>query len=43
MPFAANLLENIQNRKLEVERIVPVHGRVVPFTDLQTAAGSAAR
>jgi glyoxylase-like metal-dependent hydrolase (beta-lactamase superfamily II) len=43
MPFAANLLENIQNRKLEVERIVPIHGRVLLFTDFQGSVGSAAR
>lgn len=37
-PFAGNLLENIQRRGLEVERIVPIHGRVVPFSELQGAA-----
>ena len=37
-PFAANLLENIQRRGLDVERIVPIHGRVVPFSELQAAA-----
>jgi hypothetical protein len=37
-PFAANLLENVQRRGLTVERIVPIHGRVVPFSDLQSAA-----
>lgn len=37
-PFAANLLENIQRRGLQVDRIVPIHGRVVPFGDLQAAA-----
>lgn len=37
-PFAANLLENIQRRGLDVERIVPIHGRVIPFGDLQAAA-----
>lgn len=41
-PFAANLLDNIQRRGLEVERIVPIHGRVVPFADLQAAAATTA-
>jgi hypothetical protein len=43
MPFAANLLENIESRNLEVDRIVPIHGRVVPFSDLRGAAMSPAR
>ena len=43
MPFAANLLENIQSRNLNVDRIVPIHGRVVPFADLQSAAAPPAR
>ncbi len=33
-PYAANLLENIEKRKLRVERIVPLHGKVVPFGEL---------
>jgi glyoxylase-like metal-dependent hydrolase (beta-lactamase superfamily II) len=33
-PFAANLLENIQKRKLRVDRIVPLHGQIAPFADL---------
>jgi glyoxylase-like metal-dependent hydrolase (beta-lactamase superfamily II) len=33
-PFAANLLENVTKRKLKVDRIVPIHGGVVPFGDL---------
>jgi glyoxylase-like metal-dependent hydrolase (beta-lactamase superfamily II) len=37
-PFAANLLENIASRKLNVERIVPLHGRIVPLSDLTEAA-----
>jgi glyoxylase-like metal-dependent hydrolase (beta-lactamase superfamily II) len=36
-PFAANLLENIQRRKLRVDRILPVHGTIVPFEDLVKA------
>jgi glyoxylase-like metal-dependent hydrolase (beta-lactamase superfamily II) len=33
-PYAANLLENIQKRKLRVDRIVPLHGTMVTFSDL---------
>ena len=39
-PYAANLLENITSRKLAVDRIVPLHGAVAPFTALQEAAKS---
>ena len=37
-PFAANLLENIEDRGLRVDRVVPIHGGVVPFEDFQQAA-----
>jgi glyoxylase-like metal-dependent hydrolase (beta-lactamase superfamily II) len=33
-PFAANLLENITRRKLRVDRVVPLHGTVVPYGEL---------
>ena len=33
-PYAANLLENIKRRNLRVDRIVPIHGTVVPFSEL---------
>jgi glyoxylase-like metal-dependent hydrolase (beta-lactamase superfamily II) len=33
-PYAANLLENIQKRKLRVDRIVPLHGPIVPMAEL---------
>lgn len=36
-PFAANLLENVQRRNLAIDRIVPLHGVVVPFDDLKKA------
>lgn len=38
-PYAANLLENITRRKLQVDRIVPLHGTVTPFAELVKAAG----
>lgn len=34
-PFAANLLENIKKRNLKVDRIVPIHGTVVPMGELE--------
>lgn len=36
-PYAANLLQNIRDRKLRVDRIVPLHGTVVPFAELVKA------
>jgi glyoxylase-like metal-dependent hydrolase (beta-lactamase superfamily II) len=33
-PYAANLLENIKKHKLRVDRIVPIHGTIVPFSEL---------
>ena len=36
-----NLVENIERLKLPVERIVPVHGRVVPLSDLYSITGRA--
>ena len=37
-PYAANLLENIQKRRLRVDRIVPLHGAIAPMTELEKAA-----
>jgi glyoxylase-like metal-dependent hydrolase (beta-lactamase superfamily II) len=34
-----NLIENIERLKLSVDRILPIHGRVVPVADLYTTAG----
>ncbi len=36
-PYAANLLEQIRARKLRVDRLVPLHGAVVPFAELVKA------
>lgn len=41
-PFAANLVENIDQLGLQVDRIVPIHGRVVPMSDLRAAANPTA-
>jgi glyoxylase-like metal-dependent hydrolase (beta-lactamase superfamily II) len=34
-----NLVENIERLRLDVDRILPLHGRVVPYSELRTAAG----
>jgi glyoxylase-like metal-dependent hydrolase (beta-lactamase superfamily II) len=34
-----NLIENIERQKLAVDRILPLHGRVVPLDDLYVTAG----
>jgi glyoxylase-like metal-dependent hydrolase (beta-lactamase superfamily II) len=34
-----NLIDNIERLKLSVERILPLHGRVVPLAELYTTAG----
>ena len=36
-PYAANLLEQIRARKLRVDRIVPLHGPVIPLSELVKA------
>lgn len=33
-----NLVSNVQRLGLDVDRILPLHGRVVPFSELRTAA-----
>ena len=38
-PYAANLLENIQRRKLRVDRVVPLHGAIGPFAELLENGG----
>ena len=37
-PFAGNLVENVRQRGLKVDRIVPIHGRIVPFSVLVAAS-----
>ena len=41
-PYAPNLLENIRKRNLRVDRIVPLHGKVVPFSELVKVVPTAA-
>ena len=38
-PYAANLMENISKRKLRIDRIVPIHGTIANFADLQKVVG----
>ena len=33
-PYAPNLLQNIRKRNLRIDRIAPLHGKVVPFGEL---------
>jgi glyoxylase-like metal-dependent hydrolase (beta-lactamase superfamily II) len=40
-PYAPNLLDNIRKRNLRVDRIVPLHGKVVPFSELVKVVPSA--
>ncbi len=37
-PYVANLLENIKKRKLRVDRVLPIHGKLVPYAELVKAA-----
>jgi len=39
-PYAANLIENLAARKLRVDRIVPLHGAIVPFSELTKTQAS---
>ena len=41
-PYAANLLEQVQRRKVRVDRIIPLHGTIQPFSALEAAAKPAA-
>jgi len=38
-PFNISLLENVTQQGLAVDQILPLHGRIVPFAELQKAAG----
>jgi hypothetical protein len=33
-----NLIDNLEGRKLDVATVLPLHGRVVPVTDLYVTA-----
>lgn len=37
-PFVKGLVDDVQRRGLQVERVVGIHGRPVPFSELQAAA-----
>jgi len=41
-PFTVNLYENLQRLGLRIDRILPIHGRVVPFAELLKALGRSA-
>jgi glyoxylase-like metal-dependent hydrolase (beta-lactamase superfamily II) len=40
-PFVKSLVDDVQRRGLQVERVVGIHGRPVPFSELQAAASRA--
>jgi len=40
-PFTVNLVDNIAKLGLTVDRLLPLHGRIVPIADLNQAAGRA--
>ena len=42
-PFAPNLLRNVNAREWRVDRIVPLHGDVVDFAELEQAADGEAK
>ena len=37
-PFVTNLLLNVENYGLRVNRVMPIHGRIVPLAEVQAAA-----
>ena len=40
-PFAANLLENLKKLpRVQVDRIVPIHGTIAPYGDLVKTVGA---
>jgi glyoxylase-like metal-dependent hydrolase (beta-lactamase superfamily II) len=38
-PFSVNLEANVRRLNIEVDRIVPIHGRIVPYSELLAAIG----
>jgi glyoxylase-like metal-dependent hydrolase (beta-lactamase superfamily II) len=38
-PFTVNLVDNLKRLNLAVDRLLPLHGRLVPIADLHTATG----
>ena len=42
-PYAANLLAHVERLKLAVDRVVPLHGAVVPWAELVAAARPSSR
>jgi glyoxylase-like metal-dependent hydrolase (beta-lactamase superfamily II) len=40
-PFSVNLNDNVRRLNLEIDRILPLHGRIVPYSELEKAIGKA--
>ena len=36
-PFVANLMKNVQDYDLRVDRVIPIHGRLVPYSEVRAA------
>jgi hypothetical protein len=37
-PYAANLVENVRKRNLKVDRVIPLHGAIAPYSELAKLA-----
>jgi glyoxylase-like metal-dependent hydrolase (beta-lactamase superfamily II) len=37
-PFAPNLAQNVQERKLKIANLLPIHGRMVPLSEMMSVA-----
>ena len=38
-PYTVNLVENLKTQGITAERVLPLHGRMVPIADLMKAVG----
>jgi hypothetical protein len=39
-PFVRNLVQNVQDYGLRVDRVLPMHGRMVPYSEVRAAVES---
>jgi hypothetical protein len=38
-PFAVNLSDNVRRLNIDVDQILPLHGRIVPYSELLKTIG----
>src|SRR5262249_39591445 len=38
-PYSVNLVDNLKKQNLDVEQVLPLHGRIVPIAELHKAVG----